>query len=125
MDLHLLRPGGQIGTDGDCYYDNCVSDELDWGEPGVTSDDPSLDIDDIHGTGPENINIAVPEDGTFTVVVHDYQFSTPNYHGMNDVTVNIYLGGLLAWSGTRPISEENSYTRIADIHWPEATVTER
>ncbi|MFT5685758.1 MAG: hypothetical protein ACI8RZ_006712 [Myxococcota bacterium] len=124
MDLHLLSPGGERGSDGDCFYDNCVNGELDWGELGNSIDDPSLDIDDIHGTGPENINIPIPEDGTFTILVHDYQFSTPNYYGANSVTVNVYLGGQLAWSGSRSISGENTYTRFVKVTWPEGAIIE-
>ncbi len=124
MDLHLLRPGGVLGEDSDCFYDNCVSGGLDWGEQSNDIDDPSLDIDDIHGTGPENINILVPEDGTFTVVVHDYQFSTPNYYEENLVTVNVFLGGQLAWTGSQPVSGEDSYTRFVKVAWPEGTITE-
>lgn len=124
MDLHLLQPGGEIGADSDCFYDNCINGGLDWGEIGVANDDPSLDIDDIHGTGPENINIPVPDSGTYTVIVHDYQFSTPNYLETNDVTVNVYLGGQKAWTGSKPISVEDSYTRFVKITWPEGTITE-
>jgi hypothetical protein len=124
MDLHLLRPRGEVGTDDDCFYDNCVNGGLDWGELGEVNDDPSLDIDDIHGTGPENINIPIPEDGTFTVIVHDYQFSTPNYYDANEVTVNVYLGGQLAWTGSRSIRNEDTYTRFVKVSWPEGTITE-
>ena len=124
MDLHLLRPDGTLGEDSDCFYDNCVSGGLDWGEQSNDIDDPSLDIDDIHGIGPENINILVPEDGTFTVVVHDYQFSTPNYYEENTVTVNVFLGGQLTWTGSKPVSGENSYTRFVKVAWPEGTITE-
>lgn len=123
MDLHLLRPGGSLRTDGDCYYDNCVGGRLDWGTYGETLDDPSLDIDDIYGTGPENINISLPEEGTFTVVVHDYEGSTSDYYGDNEVTVNVFLGGQLAWSERRTISGDDSFTRFAEIRWPAATVT--
>jgi uncharacterized protein YfaP (DUF2135 family) len=124
MDLHLLQPGGEIGADSDCFYDNCINGGLDWGEIGAANDDPSLDIDDIHGTGPENINIPVPDNGTYTIIVHDYQFSTPNYLETNDVTVNVFLGGQKAWTGTKPISVEDSYTRFVKVSWPEGTITE-
>ena len=122
LDLHLLRPDGALRTDSDCYYDNCVGGGLDWGTLGQTADDPSLDIDDIYGTGPENINIALPEAGTFSVVVHDYSGSTPDYYGDNEATVNIFLAGELAWTGSRTIRNDGSFTWFAEVSWPSGAI---
>lgn len=126
MDLHLIAPGSYwssaLESDQDCYYGNCVWSSLDWGQYGYGGDDPILDLDDISGTGPENINIADPQsNGTYTVVVHDYPGSV--YSGVNDVTINIYLDGAMVWSVTRGISVEDSYTPIASIDWATKSIT--
>ena len=122
MDLHLLAPGGILETDSDCYYANCAWASLDWGIPGAPEDDPSLDIDDISGIGPENINIYSPQtDGVYTVYVHDYPGSV--FSGSNDVTINIYLNGSIVWTGTKPILTEASYTPYAIIDWASQSVT--
>lgn len=126
MDLHLLNSGGTIEDfwfNSDCYYVNCTGNGVEWGNAGP-ADNPTLDLDDINGLGPENINIQAPSDSSYTVVVHDYRGSAPSDHmGSNNVTVNIYINGALEWSDTRGITGEDSYTEFARINWNNGTVT--
>jgi hypothetical protein len=117
MDLHLLAPDGELKTDTDCYYANCKSDgwsdPLDWGVEGVTEDNPTLDVDDISGCGPEVISIAAPVAGAYTIVVHDFPGSVVEEG--NDVTIRILLDSELAYTDTRTMEGEDIFLAIAEI----------
>ena len=81
-----------------------------------------VDVLELHKVPLENINIDQPETGgMYTVLVHDYPY-TGTYAGANNVTINIYLDGSLAWSDTRPISGEDTYTVFAKIDWANSQI---
>lgn len=126
IDLHLLAPGGTFrdqegGTD--CFYANCVGAfaTVDWGVLGDPTDDPSLDLDDINGTGPELTQLPDPALGIYTVVVHDYR-GTVNDHSRTNVTVEIFVDGVKT-TFERTIEGENVAHYVAQIGWPSGTIT--
>jgi hypothetical protein len=120
MDLHLLAPGGLLWTPDDCHWMNCVTGNgLNWGDASAI-DNPRLDLDDIVGVGPENVNISEPGDGVYTVVVHDYWGSS--YKPDNSVTVKVYVDGALEWSDTRAMAGEDGYETFAAVDWTQGTV---
>jgi len=121
MDLHLVQNGGvaSLRTGQDCYFGNCQNG-LDWGPVGGDGD-PILDLDDIPGTGPENINVQAPESILYDVYLHDYPGSVFNV--ANNVTVRIYLSGNLEWENTIAISNENTDQYFATIDMATQTVT--
>jgi uncharacterized protein YfaP (DUF2135 family) len=128
VDLHFLHPAaaGWFGSGGqyDCYFANTSPD---WGIVGRPDDNPSLDIDDTNGAGPENINLDQPENtqalgGPYRVGIHYYRadagaFAGVNTFGFSDVTVRIYLGGVLTHEVTRAMNDTNDFWEVAGIIW--------
>ena len=111
MDTHVLHPDAETwGSRLDCFYANCVGG-LAWSTPG-RDDDPSLDIDDVNGFGPENINIATPAAGTYRVGVHSFR-------GEGRVTVRIYCGGSSSTPrrtfGPKQLGQSDLLWRVADV----------
>jgi hypothetical protein len=123
VDTHFLRMAGGtpwFASPMDCYYANRTPS---WDAAG-TADDPRLDIDDVNGFGPENINIDSPVVGsTYRVGVHYY-----SSHGAptTTVTVRIYCGDI----STTPVatrthtlingsgaSTANDFWRVGDVRW--------
>ncbi|MCK6502558.1 hypothetical protein L6R53_04045 [Myxococcota bacterium] len=123
LDLHLLAPGadtGDLETDLDCYYVNCTTG-LDWGAAGE-SGNPILVEDDIAGTGPEQIDVALPEDGVYTVVVHDYPGSV--YSSANEATVVILVGGRVEGEALIEVTEEDEYILAAQVVYRDGVFVE-
>ena len=119
-DLHLVRYNAEGQTDApgcfthsdssninDCHWTNCntrnatafpcpargcpgPSDAPDWGAIGNRTDDPTLDIDDISATGPEDLNLSLPAIGDYFVAVERYSGSTSA-----ELTVKIWVFGVL------------------------------
>ncbi|MCS6798956.1 MAG: MopE-related protein [Myxococcota bacterium] len=123
VDLHLLRRAGGTGwfnVPNDCYFANRTPS---WDAPGP-ADDPRLDIDDVDGFGPENINIDDP------VVGHVYRVGVHYYanHGAGPApsTVRIYCGDISVspvhvasrtlTRGAGP-PDANDFWRVADVRW--------
>jgi hypothetical protein len=131
LDLHFLNPKPR-GTDGnwkwntapyDIYYDN---QNEDWGAEGDTSDNPSLDIDDTDGAGPENINLNNPPNtGANPYKVGVYYFDT---HGFEEsyATVRIYIQGSLKKTyKNKYMADTLTFWHVADIGWPSKTIYDR
>ena len=151
VDLHLLKsPNGtwfDSGDDGDdCFYVNCkVCDTYDEDEcreqiarynanpdmpppaqvmwsPPLDTDDPRLDLDDVEGAGPENININRPRDGTYRLGVHYYDEAS---FGASTVSIRIFCNGDVAASFGPLVMQPNpgfgqdttEFWEVADIQW--------
>ena len=120
VDLHLLHPRGHDWAEPplDCHYANA---NPDWGPPGEPGN-PSLDIDDVNGAGPENINLDAPEEveGSRYCVGVDY-YRAENFlvmdatYGPSTATVRIYLHGSLASEQSRPLLATHHFWQPACI----------
>ena len=75
------------------------------GNRGLLDDNPRLDLDDIDGVGPENINIQEPTFGEYTIVIHDYP--SGEYHGANTALVRVHLAGELAFERSIVVTGED------------------
>lgn len=120
-ELHLIKPGGRINDNAtDCTWTSCISSSPDWGVQGDSSDDPSKDIDNTGPFGPENIFLAKPESGTYTVMVEHWSSSgDPQSDGQ--VVINI-LGQPSIVLTTENLPPFSVWT-AATIEWPGGTVT--
>jgi len=118
LDLHLLRSGS--GFDGnDCYFANCdMAGGLNWGGGDVN---PHLDVDDVNGYGPENINIDQPANGIYLVAVHYYSPHASTV--LTNVNVKIFIRGGLAAEYMQQLTLCNQWWEAARIEWPSSLVT--
>jgi hypothetical protein len=76
-----------LGTDCQKYFNGFP----EWGLPG-RADDPSADIDDVRGFGPEVITMNEPADGAYSTVVH---FCSDRIGEPTEATVKFYVKGSL------------------------------
>jgi hypothetical protein len=92
-----------------------------WGSaaPGV-NDDPTLDLDDTDGAGPENLNLIEPEgtiDDPISYAVGVHYWNDHGY-GTSYGTVSIYIQGGLALQFTKVKLDPLDMWYVGKINWP-------
>jgi uncharacterized protein YfaP (DUF2135 family) len=113
VDSHLIAPCYPMWDSfGDCYFGHR---NPDWDNSGGSSaGDPSLDVDDTNGYGPENIVlVAPPFDGIYQYKVHYY---SDNGYGPSTATVKIWINGVKGFEGNRTLSSGQVWD-CACIEW--------
>ncbi len=104
LDLHLADGTAALyDVPGDLSWCN---ETPDWGEEGLSEDDPLRTQDDEDGYGPESIEIVEAANGEYRVRVHYYE---DEGGGATTATVKFYIYGSLA--------EEVSYTLSRNEVW--------
>ncbi|OGR08937.1 MAG: hypothetical protein A2341_12745 [Deltaproteobacteria bacterium RIFOXYB12_FULL_58_9] len=118
QDLHLtyLTQDDRVcNKPWDCYYGN--RKPLWFSSPAGEGPNPSLDIDDTQGLGPENINIDDPETGVYRVYVHYFGDFSGGADTPTRNTVRIYLNGRQEAEYRRTLDNEKDIWAVADITW--------
>ena len=126
LDLHYLNPNGQWNEKPyDIFWHNKTGD---WGlkgdSPAATKDNPTLDIDDTDGAGPENVNHDEPKNGTaYSVGVYYYD---ANGFGPSYATVRIYIDGQLAKEfKNKYMSGTFDFWKVGLVEWPSKNIYKR
>ena len=118
LDLHLrhANAGGWTDPSYDCYFGNRYPD---WGETGPV-DNPSLDIIDDNGEGPEVISIdeynfqTLP---TLTIGVHYYNsgvFGAGDF-GASNAFVKAYIGGVRLGEWDEQLEQTDAFWTVFSI----------
>ncbi len=91
--------------------------------PPADDDDPRLDLDDVEGLGPENINVRTPRNGVYRLGVHYWDAQG---FGPSTVTLRVFCGGALAKEfepvvlqpqALDPGGPDTEFWEVADIVW--------
>jgi hypothetical protein len=127
VDLHFVRPGGMPGDYGTGAAGTSTGSDAstfnrrpNWGDLSISTDDPSLDIDDVSGRGPEVISMDRPApDGTYEVFAH---YCDSRDIGVTaNATIEIYVRG----EKVATIPETNGLALAPGELWRGARVTWR
>ncbi len=97
----------------------CEPDTEDANYKAAIEDNPTLDIDDVEGFGPENINIVNPSPGNYLISV--YYFNDQGI-GSTDAWVRVYINGINKpeWNfGPITLNKSKQVADVATIQWPE------
>jgi hypothetical protein len=121
IDLHFLRtPHTQVGTlPNDCFFQNKTPD---WGVAGDPTDDPEFLRDALTGYGPEVVGYVNPPDNHTFRVVAEYANEHLAQSPRSEVTVRIYLYGVLKFEQKRVLERAGQVWGVADIKWPAGTI---
>lgn len=132
VDLHLRHPmaDGGWNTDAgiyDCYFANKTPD---WGVPLDPADNPTLDIDDTNGAGPENINLARPEPVGYDIAALYFRAESalgdpdPTIEHLSLVSLRIYVRGELLWEQLdKELEHRADLWHAATVRWCEDLAT--
>jgi hypothetical protein len=131
MDLHFGHPlAAELDLDCDGQPDPWFSNPWDtfwfnaspeWGNPdGAVKDNPTLDLDDTDGAGPENLNLIEPEGDANDEIAYSVGVHYWNDHGYGTsyATLSLYIQGGLALQFTKVKMDPLDMWYVGKIWWP-------
>ena len=116
----------QLIADYNADPNNSPPSQVEWTTP-LDSNDPRLDLDDIQGNGPENVNIRTPLNGVYRLGVHYWH---DDGFGDSTVTLRVYCAGnlvkefepVLMRAAAGPEGNANTeFWEVTDIVWNNGT----
>jgi hypothetical protein len=118
VDLHMVRgrTNAVFNHDTDVYFSNRRPEPV---APWSTNPDenPSLDVDDNRGYGPENINIVHPAGGSqWRVFVH--YWNAQSEQKRTTATLRVFVYGQQVIELQRTFETDEQLWQALDIEWP-------
>ncbi len=129
LDLHFAHTLALI-ADKDCdgvqdpWFHNpfdafWYNNKPTWGAKFNPDDDPSVDLDDTDGAGPENLNLAAPEGSiaepmAYSVGVH---YWNDHAYGASTAKVYVYVQGGLAYQVAQTLNVCDMWY-VGKVNWP-------
>ncbi|MEY3014496.1 MAG: hypothetical protein RIT45_3231 [Pseudomonadota bacterium] len=129
LDLHLAHPlattlAGQPDLDGNgtpdpwwakCYDCFWINSNPQWGDASDLDDNPSVDLDDTDGWGPENLSMKWPEEGEkYWVGVYAWY---DNGFGPSQPRIRIYLDKKLVFDKKGPELKTGDMWCVGRVKW--------
>ena len=130
FDLHFAHPlASKLDLDCDGAADPWFSNPWDtfwfnaapeWGVAGVPIDNPTMDLDDTDGAGPENLNLVDPEGTTAEPVAYSLgvHYWHDHCYGTSYATMSIYIQGGLALQFTKIKLDPLDMWFVGKLNWP-------
>jgi len=126
IDLHLMRDPGPVNSPNDCYYANCKPGSgnrpiWDGANAAGEGGNPTLDVDDTDGIGPETITVTEALAGRYTVGVHVFGGSSGVGVKCN---VKVFINSSLRAEYEKTLPNNRDFWTVADIMVPSSLVNE-
>jgi hypothetical protein len=118
LDLHVLRPGDELGGPNDCSW---PTPNPDWGVVGNADDDPAHLGDKLSGFGPEYVVFEAPPDGVYRMVVR-YNSTQGSATPALRATVRVVLYGAVARELDRSMGAAGETWEVGTVAWPTGQV---